>query len=169
MTYNPSVVSFGVWSGSEKCDHLQRKIIITRTASSYEQGPSPTATRTPRTAEPTEVGPKGCLARGKSEDAGQRLSRGIRCNGKCTGSAKGWMCAYLDLFDKPRPHWPVRTTFKIWPQDWPNIIPTKFHKNPCSRSRDINFPYFKCPLVAKIQIRLIPSQCHRNQGSQIWC
>ena len=49
----------------------------------------------PRTAEPTEVSPKGLRARGKSEDKGQRLSRGICCDGKCTGSAKGvliWMC-----------------------------------------------------------------------------
>ena len=59
---------------------------------------------------------------GKSEDTGQRLSHGICCNGKCTGSAKGWMCAYLDLFNKPRLHWLVMTTFKIWPQDWPYII-----------------------------------------------
>ena len=59
----------------------------------------PRANRTPRIAEPTEIGPKGWRARGKSEDTGQRLSRGICCNGKCTGSAKGWMCAYLDLFN----------------------------------------------------------------------
>ena len=57
----------------------------------------PRTTWTPRTAEPTEVGPKGWWARGKSEDTGQCLSRGIRCNGKCTGSAKGWMCADVDL------------------------------------------------------------------------
>ena len=35
--------------------------------------------------------------------------------------------------NKPRPHWPVMTTFKIWPQDWPYIILTKFLKNRCSR------------------------------------
>ena len=30
--------------------------------------------------------------------------------------------------NKTRPHWPVMTTFKIWPRDWPYIIPTKFVK-----------------------------------------
>ena len=117
------------------CKHKKCKTVMNR-------GRAP-----PRDSDPVQrrahgSWPKGWRARGKSEDTGQRLSRGICCNGKCTGSAKGWMCAYLDLFNKPRPHWPVMTTFKIWPQDWPYIIPTKFRKNQCSRSRDINFPYF---------------------------
>ena len=51
----------------------------------------------PCTAEPTEVCPKGWWAQGKSEDTGQHLSHGIHCNGKCTGSAKSWMCADLNL------------------------------------------------------------------------
>ena len=34
-----------------------------------------------------------------------------------------WICC-----TKPRPLWPVMTTFKVWPQDWPYIIPTKFRK-----------------------------------------
>ena len=53
------------------------------------QAPPHARARNSKTAEPTKVGPKGCRARGKSEDTGQHLSRCIRCNGKCTGSAKG--------------------------------------------------------------------------------
>ena len=47
--------------------------------------------------------------------------------------------------NKPRPHWAVMTTFKIWPQDWPYIIPTKFRKNRCSCSRDKKLPIFLMP------------------------
>ena len=50
-----------------------------------------------------EVCPKGWRARGTSDDTGQRLSCGIRCDGKCTGSAKGWLCADLDLLYKIMP------------------------------------------------------------------
>ena len=52
------------------------------------QAPPRPSNQTPHTAEPTEVCPKG-WARGKSKDTGQRLSHGISCNVKCTGSAKG--------------------------------------------------------------------------------
>ena len=71
--------------------------VLTRTASSYERGPSP-----PRDSAPTHrivhgSWPQGMMGSCKSEDTGQHLSRGIRCNGKCTGSANGWMCSDLDL------------------------------------------------------------------------
>ena len=52
----------------------------------------------PRTPQsPPKLAPKdaGLGAKVKTQD--QRLSRGIHCNGKYTGSAKGWMCADFDL------------------------------------------------------------------------
>ena len=82
-------------------DHtgLQPAQALTRTVSSYEWGPSPPPTHT-HDLDPAHRRAHGSWPQrmmGKSEDTGQRLSCGIRCNGKCTGSAKGWMCSKLDL------------------------------------------------------------------------
>ena len=47
-----------------------------------------------------------------------------------------WICC-----TKPHQHWPVMTTFKIWPQDWPYIIPTKIGQNRKEEFEKICFAY----------------------------
>ena len=120
-------------------------IILTRTASSYERGPSPPARRRAHRSWP-----KGWWLGAKVKTQANIWAVVFAVMGSVPEEQKAecvliWICC-----SKPRPHWPVMTTFKIWPQDWTYIIPTKFSKNRCSRSRVINFPSFLHFLVAKI-------------------